>query len=114
MLYSYHFAATYLDLRGLMPAFEQYIVMEEFLAIASERGLVSTGEIKEIQKSEGRAMQLTHLINLLEMKGPEFLARVMNCFEEHIGHAKLAELLQRGILICFAFAACISNINICL
>ena len=71
--------------------------MEEFLTIAFERGLVSTDEIKEIQKGEGRAMQLTYYINLLERKGPEFLSRVMNCFEEHINHAELAEILQRGI-----------------
>lgn len=99
MLYSHHFAATYLDLRGLMPAFEQYIIMEEFLAIAFKRGLVSTDEIKEVQKREGRVMQLSYLIDLLERKGPEFLATMMSCFEEHVGHAELEDVLQRGIII---------------
>ena len=100
LLLTYYNAGTFPDLRALMPAFEQYIVMERFLPVAFQYRLLSMEDMEKVQKHEGRALQVTHLIDLLERKGPDCVSRAISCFEvtreELLGHAELADILHRG------------------
>ena len=93
-------AGKFPDLRALMPAFEQFITMERFLPVAFQNRLLSMEEMERVQGAKGRAMQVAHLIDLLERKGPHCVTRVISCFEMHreefMGHAELADILQRG------------------
>ena len=86
-----------------MPAFEQYIVMERFLPVAFQYRLLSMEEMDKIQKGEGRAMRVAQLVDILERKGPDCVTRVISCFdvtrEELIGHAELADIIQRGMIL---------------